>query len=181
MRTDFAKPYNWTTNRVDENSEDFKNVVKWLQDHGAPAPQVLMIQLDPTGWVDPRSGTFPGSVMFLTFVGDPLPHDAAQVMNSPGVVLKELGLVSGDINYTPPAAPKPQPVPISTHVGPRICGDYYAQLEPETDPESTKEVNDWPSPILRPQSKPTLRLIVQIAVGVVASWLVMIGFLAVCL
>lgn len=135
MRTDLASPYDWTTNRPDENSKDFKNVMNWLVAHGAPRPDVLQIALDPTGWIFPGSGTFPGSIMMLNFAGDPLPHDAAQVLNSPGVLLKELGLSpGGDINYAPPAPPAPAPVPPSTHIGQRLNANWYAQVDPDSDP-----------------------------------------------
>lgn len=133
-RTDLTKLYNWTDNRPDVNSPDFANVLKWLSEHGAPTPTVVEIALDPTGWVFPGAGAFPGSIIMLNFAGDPLPHDAAQVLNSPGVLLKELGLSSGgDLNYTPPGIPVPEPPKPTTHIGPALGGGWYTQIDAESD------------------------------------------------
>ncbi len=133
-RTDLAKLYNWTDNRPSPGSQDFQNVMRWLADHGAPAPSVVEIALDPTGWVFPGSGQFPGSIIMLNFPGDPLPHDAAQVLNSPGVLLKELGLSpGGDLNYTPPGDPIPEPPKPTSHIGQALGGGWYTQVDPDTD------------------------------------------------
>jgi len=141
MRTDLSKPYNWTDRRPDGTSEDYRNVIAWLTAHGAPTPTLIQIPLDQTGWAGIfGAGAFPGTIPMLAFPGDPLPHDAALVLNSPGVILKELGITRDDIEYHPPSLTLPTPAPVTTHIGQPLGRGFYAQVEPETDPAKDGDI-----------------------------------------
>ena len=143
-RTDLPKLYNWTDNRPDPNSQDYREVMAWLSAHGAPAPQFATIAIDAAGWPYPEQGPIPPSIPVLIFPGDLVPHDAALVLNSPGVVLVELGLEPNVLNYAAPTAPIEPAKPISYHVGQPLGRGWYAQLEPETDPVKDGEIVTGP-------------------------------------
>lgn len=109
MRTDQAA-YNWFNNRPDSGSQDFHNVIAWLTAHRAPEPTISYMVLDSQGF---PYGGLPEPIMQLTFAGYPTPMDASLVLNSPGVALVMLGLEANMLNYAPPTAPAPRPIPIS--------------------------------------------------------------------
>jgi hypothetical protein len=108
VRTDFARPYDWFDNPPDEHSEDFRNVIAWLKEHGAPEPKVLFLIPVPV----PDGQRYPGPIMYLDFGSGPQGlMDASLVLNEPGVVLSMLGLVRPGLLtlYEPPSAPPPPP------------------------------------------------------------------------
>lgn len=118
MRTDLAVPYNWVTNIPDPDSQDYKNVLAWLIQQGAPPPQLSYIRIVIS--MLPPTTVAPAGFWVWQFPGMPYPCDLALALNSPTLVLQELDdnlhlnlPVPGQ--YTPPAAPQPVP-PASTPV-----------------------------------------------------------------
>lgn len=117
MRNDEGfTPYGWWVNRPNPDSQDFKNVIAWLQQKGVSiAPKIGYIMLDAGGFQRqlPGDPVNPGPILQLIFNGYSSPMDGALVLNSPGVVLSMLGLVpAGTIpTYTPPIPPDPGPAP----------------------------------------------------------------------
>ena len=116
MRTDLAVPYDWINNVPDPNSQDYKNVLAWLIQQGAPPPQLSYIRIVIS--ILPPTTVAPAGFWVWQFPGMPYPCDLALSLNSPTLVLQELNdnlhlNLTVPAQYTPPAPPQP-PAPVVT-------------------------------------------------------------------